>query len=183
MSRMWWIIILVAAGIGLAVVLGILGTRNEESKTEAVSSLCSSLKSLETSVKNLTSLPSSATKTDYQNDVNDVQDDWNQVKTDAQDVQNAPTGDLDSAWDSFTSALKDVPNDASVSDAVNDITQSADALVSSAKAQLRTSSAREASSRRARAGRPGHRSARRFVPRPACRLQLPAPRAPAVHAR
>lgn len=133
MSRMWWIIILVAVGIGLAVVLGILGTRNEESKTEAASALCSSLKSLETSLKNLTSLPSSATKSDYQNNVDAVQSDWNTVKSDAQDVQNAPTGDLDSAWDSFTSAVKNVPDDASVSDAVSDVTQSADALVSAAQ--------------------------------------------------
>ena len=29
MSRMWWIIILVAAGVGLAVAIGLLGTRNE----------------------------------------------------------------------------------------------------------------------------------------------------------
>jgi hypothetical protein len=133
MSRMWWIIILVAVGIGLAVVLGILGTRNEESKTEATSALCSSLKQLDTSVENLINLPSSATKSDYQNDVNAVQSDWDQVKSDAQDVQNAPTGDLDSAWDSFTSALKNVPNDASVSDAVSDITQSAQGLVSAAQ--------------------------------------------------
>jgi len=48
-------------------------------------------------------------------------------------VQNAPTGDLDSAWDNFSSTLKNVPNDASVSDAVNDITQSAQQLVSAAQ--------------------------------------------------
>ena len=61
--------------------IGVLGTRNKESKTEAASSLCTSLTSLETSLKNLTSLPSSATKTDYQTDVPAVQDDWSQVKT------------------------------------------------------------------------------------------------------
>jgi hypothetical protein len=133
MSRMWWIIILVAVGIGLAVVLGILGTRNEESKTDAVSALCSSLKALDTSVTNLTNLPSTATKSDYQNDVNAVQSDWSTVKTDAQAVQDAPTGDLDSAWDSFTSALKNVPSDASVQDAVSDISQSAQGLVSAAQ--------------------------------------------------
>ena len=55
------------------------------------------------------------------------------MKSDAQDVRNAPTGDLDSAWDSFESTVKDVPDDASVSDAVNSITQSADDLVSTAK--------------------------------------------------
>jgi predicted Zn-dependent protease len=135
MSRMGWIIILVAAGVGLAVVIGILGTRNEPStsKTEAVSSLCSSLNSLETSIKGLTSLSSSASKTVYENDITAVQDDWNQVKSDAQAVQNAPTGDLDSAWDSFSSAVKNVPNDASVQDAVKDVTQSAEQLASAAQ--------------------------------------------------
>jgi len=136
MSRMWWIIILVAAGVGIAVVIGILGSRNESSgpsKTEAVNSLCASLKSLETSVKSLTSLPSSASKGDYQNDITAVQNDWNQVKSDAQAVQNAPTGDLDNAWNSFSSAVKNVPNDASVQDAVKDVTQSAEQLASTAQ--------------------------------------------------
>ena len=43
MSRIWWIVILVAAGVGLAVVIGVLGTRNEPSKTDAVTNLCDSL--------------------------------------------------------------------------------------------------------------------------------------------
>jgi hypothetical protein len=135
MSRMWWIIILVAAGVGIAVVIGVVGQRNETSatKSEEVSNLCASLKTLETSLKNLTSLSSSSSKTEFEADVTAVQDDWNQVKTDAQDVQNAPTGDLDSAWDSFSSAVKNVPNDASVQDAVSDVTQSADDLVSAAQ--------------------------------------------------
>ena len=133
MSRMWWIIILVAAGVGLAVVIGVLGQRNEESKTEAASSLCSSLKSLEGSLQALTGLSSSSSKAEYQADLTAVQNDWNQVKSDAQAVQNAPTGDLDSAWDSFSSAVKNVPNDAPVQDAVSDITQSADQLVSTAE--------------------------------------------------
>jgi len=136
MSRMWWIIILVAAGVGLAVVIGVLGQRNESSgpsKTEAVNSLCSSLKSLESSLKNLTSLSSSSSKSEWDADVTAVQTDWSQVKSDAQAVQNAPTGDLDSAWDSFTSAVKDVPNDASVQDAVSDVTQSAQQLASTAQ--------------------------------------------------
>ena len=38
MSKTWWIIlILVAAGVGLAVLIGVLSTRNEPSKTEAAS--------------------------------------------------------------------------------------------------------------------------------------------------
>ena len=135
MSKRALIIILVAAGIGLAVLIGVLGTRNEPSttKAQAASSLCVSLQDLGTAVKNLTSMPSSASKSDYQNNVNAVQSAWNQVKTDFQSVQSASPGDLDSAWSSFTSAVKDVPNDASVQQAVSDVTQSADNLASAAK--------------------------------------------------
>ena len=133
MSRMWWIIVLVAAGVGLAVLIGVLGTRKEPSKTEATSSLCSSLSGLESSVKTLTSLPSGSSKSDYQSDVNAVQNARNQVQSDAQDVKNAPTGDLDSAWNNFTGAVKNVSNSSSVSDAVSSITQSAQALVSAAQ--------------------------------------------------
>jgi len=134
MTRTRWIIVFIGAGAVLAVLIGVLGTRNEESKTEAVNNLCSSVKTLTSSVQSLTGLdPNSASKNEYQSDVSTVESDWNQVKTDFQDVQNAPSGDLDSAWNSFTSAVKDVPSDASVSDALNDISQSAQGLVSAAQ--------------------------------------------------
>lgn len=134
MSRMWWIIILVCGGIAAAVAIGVLGTRNEPSKSDAVSTLCGSLKNLDTSVKTLTGLdPSTATKSEYQTDVQAVQNDWATVKSDAQNVQSAQMGSLDSAWDSFDSAVKNVPNDASVSDALNSITASAQTLASTAQ--------------------------------------------------
>ena len=134
MTRTRWIIVLVGAGVLLAILIGVLGTRNEQSKTEAVSNLCTSIKTLDSSVKSLTSLdPSTASKSQYQSAVSTVQSDWSQVQSDFQDVQNAPSGELDSAWNSFSSAVKNVPNDASVSDALNDISQSAQGLVSAAQ--------------------------------------------------
>lgn len=137
MSRLMWIIILVAAGVGLAILVGVLGERgssNSETKSEAVSTFCGSLKGLETSIQTLVNIDTStATKSEFQSDVDAVQTSWDQVKTDAQDVQNASTGDLDSAWNDFESAVKDIPNDASVQDAVNDVTESADNLESTAK--------------------------------------------------
>jgi len=135
MSRTWWIVlILVAAGVGLAILVGVLGTRNEPSKSEAASSLCSSLGDLESSVKTLTSIDTStATKSEFQSDVTGVQDAWNEVKSDAQDVKNAPMGSLDTAWDNFESAVKNVPSSSSVSDAVSSVTSSAQALASAAQ--------------------------------------------------
>jgi len=136
MSRTWWIIIAVAVAVGLAVLVGVLGTRNSDSptKAEAVSSLCSSLKGLQTSIKTLTNIDTStATKSELENDVNGVETSWNQVKSDAQAVQDAPTGSLDSAWNDFTSAVKDIPNAGSVSDAVDSVTQAAQQLGSAAQ--------------------------------------------------
>ena len=73
-SRTRWIIVLVGAGVVLAVLIGVLGTRNEPSKTDAASSLCTSLTALEASVNALTSLdPSTASKSEYQSDVTAVQ--------------------------------------------------------------------------------------------------------------
>ena len=133
MTRMRWIIVLVAAGVGLAILIGVLGTRNEPTKAEAATSLCSSLTSLQSSLKTLTTLPGSSSKSDYQSDVNAVQNDWNQVKSDLQEVKNAQGGDIENAWNGFTAALKNVPDSASVQDAVNDITASAQQLVTAAQ--------------------------------------------------
>jgi hypothetical protein len=137
MSRTWWIILLVAAGVGLAVLIGVLGNRGDddsETKSEAVSTLCGSLKTLESSIQTLLNIDTStATKSEFDSDVTAVQTAWDQVKTDAQDVQDADTGDLDSAWDSFESAVKGIPSDSSVSDAESAVSQSASELETTAK--------------------------------------------------
>jgi hypothetical protein len=134
-SRRGWILTLVLAGIALAVLVGVLGTRNEPStsKADAVSSLCSGLQSLEASVTALTGLQSSDSMTDFQTDVTAVQNDWNQVQGDMQAVQNAPAGSLDVAWSDFESAVRNIPSSDSVSDAVSSVTSSAAALASAAK--------------------------------------------------
>jgi len=135
MSKTWWIIlILVAAGVGLAVLIGVLSTRNEPSKTEAASSLCSSLQGLESSLKTVTSIDASTTtQSELQSDVNAVKTAWDQVQSDAQAVQNASTGSLDSAWNSFESAVKDIPNASSVSDAVTSVQQAGQQLDAAAQ--------------------------------------------------
>ncbi len=48
-------------------------------------------------------------------------------------VQNAPTGSLDSAWSDFESAVKDIPNASSVSDATTSVEQAGQQLESAAQ--------------------------------------------------
>jgi hypothetical protein len=79
MSRKAWIVVLIAGGVGLAILIGVLGTRNEPSttKAQAVTSLCGSLSGLQSSLKTLTSLdPSTATKDELNTDVTAVQNSW-----------------------------------------------------------------------------------------------------------
>ena len=138
MTRKTWIIALVAGGVGLAILIGVLGTRNEPSnsttKAQAVTALCSSLSTLESSVKTLTGIDTStATKDEVTTDASAVKSAWTQVQSAAQGVQNAGGGALESAWNSFTSAVKNIPNAGSVSAAVTSVTQAGDQLVSAAK--------------------------------------------------
>ena len=80
--------------------------------------------------------PTTASKDDYQSAAPDVESAWDQVKTDAGDLNEVSTSALDSAWDSFKSAVDDVPDDASVSDALNDVSQAAQSLLSTTKSTL-----------------------------------------------
>jgi len=137
-GKMKWVVIAVVVGVGLAILIGVLGTRNEpsssgQSKTQAASALCSSLKNLGGSIQSLVGLGTSGTKEEYQSDVTTVENDWSQVQSDYQALQEAEPGDLSSAWSSFESAVKAVPDSDSASDAVSSITQSADALASAAQ--------------------------------------------------
>ena len=147
MSRTWWIVVvLVAIGVGLAVLVGVLGTRNEPTKSEAASSLCGSLTALDASVKTLTSIDTStATMSDFQADVTAVQNDWNQVESDAQALKSAEAGSLDSAWASFESAVKGIPSDATDQDASNSVKQAAGELQSSVESTMSSASCSGAS--------------------------------------
>jgi len=92
---------------------------------------------LEADIQSLTGLsPTTASKDGYQSAVSNVDSAWDQVKTDAGDLKDVSASTLDSAWDSFTSAVDDVPDDASVSDALNDVSQAAQTLLSTTKSTL-----------------------------------------------
>jgi hypothetical protein len=132
-----WILVLVGAGVVLAVVIGFAGKRGGESQAQAQENFCSSLGGLESSINALTGLsPTSASKDDYESAVSNVESEWDQVKSDAGDLKDISMSSLDSAWDSFKSAVDDVPSDASVSDALNDVSESAQSLVSTTKSTL-----------------------------------------------
>ena len=136
MNRRMWLVVLIAGGVGIAILIGLLGTRSD-SQANAQGDFCSSLSSLESSVSSLTSLsPTSASKDDYDSAVSDVQSDWDQVESDASDLAEAAEDTLDSAWDDFESAVDDVPDDATVSDALGDISQAAASLASTTKSTL-----------------------------------------------
>ena len=137
MTRKTWIIVLLACGVGLAILIGFLGDRGGESQADAQQSFCSSLSGLESSIESLTALsPTSASTDDYQSAVSNVESAWDTVRTDAGDLKDVSTSSLDSAWDSFKSAVDDVPDDASVSDALSEVSQAAQSLLSTTKSTL-----------------------------------------------
>ena len=144
MSRMTWIIVLVVAGIALAVVVGVLGTRNEPSsssstttdatKVEATTALCASVKNLSTTIQGLANIdPSTITSTEIQTDITSVENAWNKVQSDAASVQDAPTGDLSTSWDALVAAVTAVPSASSVSDAISSVKTAAEGVVTAAK--------------------------------------------------
>jgi hypothetical protein len=137
MSRRGWIILLVGLGAAAAIGIGIFAVSQDHSQERAQDNFCSSLQDLESDVQALVSLDaSSASKDDYQSDVSAIEDDWDQVKSDASDLTSIDTSTLDSSWDDFKSAVDDVPDDASASDALNDVESSAQSLLSTVKSTL-----------------------------------------------
>jgi hypothetical protein len=129
--------VLILVGIGLAVLVGLAGARGGDSSASAQQNLCSSLSTLESSTQALVALdPSTASKDDYQSDLATVQSDWKQVTSDASAAASDTMNTLDDAWDTFEQAVKAVPDDASVSDAISAVQQSGQALVSTTKSTL-----------------------------------------------
>ena len=137
MSRRAWIIVLIALGVGAAIVIGLLGQNGGESQAQAQQSFCSSLSTLDSSITALTSLdPSTASKSDYQSAVDTIQSDWDQTKSDASNLKNITTSQLTDSWDSFKSSVDNVPSDASVSDALSSVKSSADSFATTVKSTL-----------------------------------------------
>jgi hypothetical protein len=137
MDRRLWLIGVAALGTAAIVLIALLNSGNDNSQADAQSAFCSSVSTLESSVSSLTALdPSSASKDDYQSAVSDIESDWDAVKSAASDLGEATTSELQGAWDTFKSAVDNVPNDASVSDALDDVKEAAQTLASTAKTTL-----------------------------------------------
>jgi hypothetical protein len=137
MTRALWLILLGCALAGGAVLIGILANRGGESQADARQAFCSSVSTLKGSIDDLTGLgPTTASKSDYQSALDDVQSDWDTVKSDASDLKDVTTSELSSAWDSFESAVQAVPDDASVSDALDGIKSATQTLASSVSSTL-----------------------------------------------
>ena len=132
------VLILLIVGAAGAILLGIYAvSRDKNSEANAQASFCSSVETMQSDVQALVALdPSTASKTDYQDDVNSIQSDWDNVKSDASNLASINMSTLDNAWDDFKSAVDDVPDDASVSDALSDVKTSAESLVSTTKSTL-----------------------------------------------
>ena len=132
------VLILLIAGAAAAILLGIYAVnRDENSQADAQASFCSSLETMEADVQALVALdPSTASQSDYQDDVDAIQSDWDDVKSAASDLASVDKSTLDSAWDDFKSAVDDVPDDASVSDALTDVGTAAQSLVSAVQSTL-----------------------------------------------
>ena len=132
------LLIVLAVGVGIAVLIGLAGARGSSTTTvSSQANLCSSLSSLESATSDLIGLdPSTASKSDYQSAVSTVQSDWSQVKTAASGAASATVSTLEDAWDTFETAVEDVPSDASVADALSSVQASGQALVSTTKSTL-----------------------------------------------
>ncbi len=142
MDKRAGIILIIVVGVALAVVIGLLGARGGTGTTttsaaSAQASLCTSLDGLETAAKGLTSLDlSTATKSDYQSALTGVQTAWSQVTADASTVASTTLDTLDSSWNSFATAVKNVPGSASVSTSLADVSTQGQALISTTQTTL-----------------------------------------------
>src|SRR5262245_35058444 len=131
------VLILLVVGAAAAILIGIYAVTRPESQADAEANFCSSLESLDSDVQALTALdPATASQSDYQDAVDSIEGAWDDVKSDASDLASVDMSTLDSSWDSFKSSVDDVPDDASVSDALTDVKSSAESFGSTVKSTL-----------------------------------------------
>ena len=133
MGKTGWIILLVGAGLLIAVGIGIASN----SQSVAENRYCNDLETLQSSISSLTSLtPASSTQGEFQSNVGAVQSAWGNVKISAGHLSGVNMDALDSAWNDFSEAVQGVPSSASVSDAEQSISQSTQGLQSAVRSSI-----------------------------------------------
>ena len=130
MSKKAWIITLVGVGVVLAVVLGLLAN----SQSVAEKKYCNSLDGLQSSLVALTSLnATAATSGQVQSDVDAVQSAWSDVKSAGSKLSDDNQANLNSAWDSFQTAVGNLNDGGSTADVQSAATGLETAVQSSIK--------------------------------------------------
>src|SRR4051794_17632383 len=133
MSTRALILGLVAAGVVIAIVLGVFGQTASQAETK----LCTSLEFLQSDVASLKNTdPATASKTSVQATVDTIQADLAQVKVDAKEVVDLNTQQLQDAWSEYGQAIRDIPESASPGDAVNAVKQHTQTLATTVKDTL-----------------------------------------------
>jgi hypothetical protein len=110
-------IVTALAVIAVAVSAGCGG----EDTTEATDDLCTSLTDFRTSVASLGALTADSTIEQWDDARNAVSSAWDDVQEQAGDVAEARFDEVETAYDDLDSAIEDVPDDATVEQAVQQV--------------------------------------------------------------
>jgi hypothetical protein len=130
MSTRAVIIGLVAAGVVVAIVLGIFGQTASQAETK----LCTSLEFLQSDVASLRNTdPATASKESVQTTVDTIQADFAQVKADAKEVLDLNTQELQDAWSEYGNAIREIPETTAPADALNAVKQHTQTLATTVK--------------------------------------------------
>ena len=125
------IVVLVVAGLLLAVVIGFLAT----SQSRAEKDYCDDLSSFKTSLANVAG---SSSVSDLQSNVSAVQSAWGDLKNSAANVKDNNSSSLDSAWSNFTQAITNLPQSGSIDAAKQSITNAAQNMQSAVAASVKS---------------------------------------------
>ena len=132
MGKKAWIILLVAIGVVIAIGIGLVAT----SQSRAEKNFCRDLATLQSSVADLVTPSPGVDQIEFQTNVAAVQGSWGNVKISAQHLGGVNMNSIDSAWNDFSQAAKNVPASASSGDAQQTISQSAQQLQSAVQSSM-----------------------------------------------
>ena len=110
---------------------------SNETTQEKTARLCTNLATLGSSVANLKSTNPNSTMGEFRTAEREVKTAFSEVQASARDVQDARFDDLQAANDNLDRAIEDIPNNATLQEAVISISDEALA-VEAAQAQLRS---------------------------------------------